>query len=217
MMPRRTYSNEPDDPRAFTRRMDRAYSAWARVYDVAVKRLPIWKRWLRETLPHIQGDRILEISTGTGYLMSQYASQAACVGLDFNPHMVRLTRANLRAAGLVARIVQGDVSALPFPDRSVDCVVNTMAFTGYPDGSRALGEMHRVLRTGGRLVLLDIGYPNESSRIGCLMTDLWKLSGDVIRDMAALLRKFDFDFEEREVGGFGSVHLFVATKPTTRD
>ncbi|MEX2080419.1 MAG: hypothetical protein WEC33_02295 [Dehalococcoidia bacterium] len=58
-------------------------------------------------------------------------------------------------------------------------------FSGYPDGERAMAELHRVLRRLGR---------------------------DLIRDMPPLFERFDFEVHEEEIGGFGSVHLFVATK-----
>jgi len=59
-------SNEPENAERFTREWDRAYTAWAQPYDLAVRLLPIWKTWLRRALPHIVGPRVLEVSFGTG-------------------------------------------------------------------------------------------------------------------------------------------------------
>jgi ubiquinone/menaquinone biosynthesis C-methylase UbiE len=87
-----------------------------------------------------------------------------------------------------------------------------MAFTAYPDGRKAMSEFHRVLRAGGRLVLIDVEYPADRNWLGTKMTGFWIAVGDIVRDMGALFRQFDFEFTDREIGGFGSVHLYVAEK-----
>jgi ubiquinone/menaquinone biosynthesis C-methylase UbiE len=210
----RRYSDEPAEPAQFTRRLDKAYTRFAGSYDAAVKKLPVWKTWLRHALPHVQGPRVLEVSFGTGYLLTRYAARFSCVGLDYNGEMIRTARSNLRDAGLHAPLVRGDVHRLPFPDKAFDCVVNTMALSGYPDATAALSEIGRVLEPGGRLVLIDIAYPAKRRFAGTLLTNLWKLSGDLIRDVPSLLRATGFEFSDEEIGGFGSVHLYVATRDT---
>ncbi len=97
-----------------------------------------------------------------------------------------MARRNLARAGVQANLRQGNVEALPYPDASFDTVVNTMAFTGYPDGAKAMSELARVLRPGGRLVMIDIGYPRDGNRIGTSLVGLWKRAGDLIRDMTVL-------------------------------
>ena len=69
------YTAEPADGEEFTERFDRSYSRIAAVYDVAVRWLPVWKTWLKKAIPHIQGERVLEASFGTGYLLTQYAGR----------------------------------------------------------------------------------------------------------------------------------------------
>jgi len=88
-----------------------------------------------------------------------------------------------------------------------------MAFTAYPDGQTALAEITRVLRPGGQIVMVDISYPTDGNKIGTFLTNAWKTGGDIIRDMPKLFRSFGFEYTDQEVGGFGSVHLYVATKP----
>lgn len=87
-----------------------------------------------------------------------------------------------------------------------------MAFTGYPDGDSAISELKRVLKKGGKLLLVDFDYPKDRSFMGYLTVRLWKKLGDIIKDINALLIKYDFDFEDLPIGGFGSVHLFIARK-----
>ena len=68
------------------------------------------------------------------------------------------------------------------------------------------------LKPGGRLVLVDIEYPADRNWLGMKMTGFWIAVGDIVRDMDALFRQFDFEYTDREIGGFGSVHLYVAEK-----
>ena len=70
-----------------------------------------------------------------------------------------------------------------------------------------MSEFHRVLKKGGKLVLIDIDYPADRNWLGMRMTRLWAALGDILRDMGAMFREFNFEYTDREIGGFGSVHL----------
>jgi ubiquinone/menaquinone biosynthesis C-methylase UbiE len=206
------HSPEPRDKRAFTQSFDRSYSRAARAYDLAVKLLPVWRRWLSRTLPHIEGPRVLEASFGTGWLLTRYAERFETHGIDLNEAMLGVARRNLTRAGMSAQLVRGDVESLPYPAGYFDTVVNTMSFSGYPDGRRAMSELSRVLRPGGTLVMIDVNYPSDGNRAGATLVNLWKRAGDLIRDMQALFGEFGFDASDEEIGGWGSVHLYLATK-----
>lgn len=206
------YSAEPGEPESFTRRRDRFYTLFACLYAAAVRIFPVWSRWIGASLPHIQGPRVLEISFGTGHLLTRYAGNFTVHGVDYNRRMVATARQATHRAGVTAHLVQGSVEHLPYPDESFDSIVNTMAFAGYPDGGVALAEMRRVLRADGRLVLIDVNYPADGNRLGRGLAAFWKSAGDVVRDLEALFHQFGFDFSHEEVGGWGSVHLFVARK-----
>jgi ubiquinone/menaquinone biosynthesis C-methylase UbiE len=207
-----SYVVEPEEKEQFTAQYDRFYTSFAKVYDGAVKVLPFWKRWLRATLPHIQGLRVLEVSFGTGYLLMQYAGQFETFGIDYNERFVTMLQEKLARVGLSANIQQGNVERLPYEDGFFDSIVNTMAFTAYPDGEKALSEMHRVLKPGGKLVMVDVDYPFDHNRIGIFITKAWIAGGDIVRDMEPLFSKFGFEFTDEEIGGYGSVHLYVAKK-----
>lgn len=206
------YSKEPEDTREFTQKFDQAYGSFARVYDWAVKVLPAWRNWISTAIPHIVGPNVLEISFGTGYLISQYASNFNTYGIDYNWELACIAQNNLKKHDVQTELQQADVEHLPFPTGTFDTVVNTMAFTGYPDGLKALNEIHRVLKPTGRFVLVDIDYPKDNNWLGRRATRLWAGFGDIIRDMESLFQKTGFQFTAEEVGGFGSVHLYIATK-----
>ena len=174
--------------------------------------MPVWRRWLRHALPHLKGPRVLEVSFGTGWLLTQYAGRFEAHGVDLNRRIVAIAGATLHRAGLQAELRQGNVEALPYPDGSFDTVLCTMAFSGYPDGRAALAEMRRVLRPDGRLVLIDVNYPADGNRLGTWAVELWKWAGDLIRDLNALFAEFGLAATDDEIGGWGSVHLYVATR-----
>ena len=207
-----SYSTEPDDGEQFTRELDRIYTRFAGAYDFAVKLFPVWKTWLRQALPHIKGPKVLEVSFGTGYLLTQYADRFETYGVDYNEKMVSVASANLEKKGIEAGLQQGNVESLPYDDETFDCIVNTMAFTAYPHATKAMSELQRVLKRGGRLVMIDVGYPADRNWLGMRMTRVWVALGDIIRNTGAILHQFNFEYTEREIGGFGTVHLYVADK-----
>lgn len=204
--------NEPPDRRAHTKAADRIYTRTAGIYDWAVRWVPIWRKWLAHALPHLQGPRVLEVSFGTGWLMTQYASDIETYGIDFNPRMAQIAADNLQQSGTQAQLQIADVYHLPYTSDAFDSVVNTMAFSGYAHGRPALAEMARVLKPGGKVIMVDVGHPLEESRLGALLARYWEASGDIIRNMGPLFWELGFEYTSREIGGFGSVHLYVAQK-----
>ena len=208
------YSREPENSIAYTKKLDQEYSKYAKVYDVAVKLLPVWKTWIKAVIPYIEGDRVLEASFGTGYLLMQYANDYQTYGIDFNNEMVETARKNLSRKGVKAPLQWANVEDLPFPENYFDTIVNTMSFTGYPNGEQAMSEFYRVLKAGGRLLIVDFDYPANRNRLGYWLIKLMESAGDTIRDISQTLQAFSFDYIEEETGGFGSVHLYVARKRT---
>ena len=109
-------------------------------------------------------------------------------------------------------LLKGNVEQLPFPDETFDTVINTMAFTGYPNGDKAMSELNRVLVKDGVLLMVDFDYPRNRNIFGYLITRLISSFGDVIKDISSFLLKYKFEYRDIPVGGFGSVHLFIAKK-----
>ena len=108
------YSNEPEDGRTHTAQYDLFYTRFAPLYDWLVKSLPVWRNWIGSALPHIRGPRVLEISFGTGYLLTQYAGQFETYGVDYNQRLASMAKGNLHRAGLKAGLQVADVTALPY-------------------------------------------------------------------------------------------------------
>ncbi len=205
------YSHEPKNPAKFQAKFDNFYSWFATTYCFLIEIFPFWKKWIEKSLPYISGPKVLEVSFGTGHLLCQYAHKFDVYGVDLNKKMLSLAENQLRKKGLKANLRNANVESLPYEDNYFDTVVNTMAFSGYPDGELALSEMLRVLKPQGQLILIDINYPKNHNLLGSTLIEFWKYSGDLVRNMDKLFKKFNVQYNEQELGGFGSVHLYLCT------
>ncbi len=203
---------EPNDSKAYTSGFDAFYSRFSGIYDFLVKHTPLWNAWIGPAIPHIHGPRVLEVSFGTGWLLSRYAGRFDSYGIDLNEEMIRITSRNLQAAGIALPLQRAVVEALPYGSEVFDTVVNTMAFSGYPRADDALSEIRRVLKPGARLVLIDVGVPADGNWAGRALARFVEATGDILRDMAPLFTRHGFAFSHEAIGGFGAVQLYVAAK-----
>lgn len=196
----------------YTERMNKEYDYMSKYYDLFLVLFPLWKKWICSVIKHIKGDKILEVSFGNGYLMKKYAKKFTVYGIDYNANMVELTKR--KCEGLVDKenIIQGNVESLPYPDETFDTVINTMAFTGYPNGDLALDEMIRVLRKDGLLLIVDFDYPKNRNKIGCGIVKYMESKGDIIKNIEELLSKRKLKYTINEIGAFGSVKKYIIQK-----
>ncbi len=206
------YSEEPQNASAYTENMDKIYTRFAKAYDGFITLFPIWKKWLKSVQPYVRGQSLLDVSFGPGYLFRKYPKDMMLYGLDYNAQMVMRAKQKTVQWGVSADIQQGKVEALPYADASFDTVINTMAFSGYPDGKKAMAEMLRVLRDDGVLLLLDYDYPANRNVFGYWMVRAIVKSGDIVRDVAAIVDTLHHTYERKTIGGFGSVQLFIIRK-----
>jgi len=108
-------------------------------------------------------ERVLDVGTGTGHTAFAFARNAAeVVGIDVTPEMIAAAKEAAAAGGVTnVRFEVGDAAALPCADGEFDLVVSRHAAHHYPEPERALGEVRRVLKRGGRFLLLDTISPEE--------------------------------------------------------
>lgn len=101
-----------------------------------------------------RGD-VLEVAIGTGLNLEHYPAHVRLTGVDVSSEMLARARTRADELGRDVRLAVGDAEHLGFPDTAFDTVVCTFSLCGIPDPGRAVGEMARVLRPGGLLLLAD--------------------------------------------------------------
>jgi len=97
----------------------------------------------------------LEAAIGTGLNLPHYPPDVRLTGVDLSPEMLALAVTRAKEMARTIGLTEGDAQDLPFADCSFDTVVCTYALCSVRDDARAISEMHRVLRPGGRLILVD--------------------------------------------------------------
>jgi demethylmenaquinone methyltransferase / 2-methoxy-6-polyprenyl-1,4-benzoquinol methylase len=142
------------------------FSAVARNYDVMndVMSLGLHRLWKRHFIATSQlrpGQRVLDLAGGSGDISKLAAKAVGESGLvvlsDINAQMLECGRDRLLDEGWGSQVhcLQIDAQALPFPDRSFDLVTIAFGLRNVTDKARALSEMHRVLKIGGRAMILE--------------------------------------------------------------
>ena len=127
----------------------------------------IWKRFTIELSGVRQGHAVLDIAGGTGDLAARFAElvgpEGRVVLADINESMLRVGRDKLLDNGLLDNLefVQADAQCLPFPDESFDCITIAFGLRNVTDKDAALRSMLRVLKPGGRLLVLEFSKPGN--------------------------------------------------------
>lgn len=169
-------------------------------------------RLRRQLLQHVQGE-VLEIGIGTGANLPFYDGDSRITGLDVN--LPRLSGAWDRAARRPFSITCADAQRLPFGEGRFDTVVSTLVFCSIPDPNLALGEIKRVLRPGGSLLLLEHvrGQGPLSRRITDWLHPLWfslQHECHLNRETAAAVQGAGFEITQISRHGWGIIQMIQA-------
>ncbi|AEG34138.1 Methyltransferase type 11 [Thermus thermophilus SG0.5JP17-16] len=159
--------------------------------------------WRRKLLGGLAGT-VLEIGPGTGINLAYLPDGVYWLGLEPNPHLHPWLETALRQRGVLGEVLLGQAEEIPLPQESVDAVVATLVLCSVEDPRRALAEILRVLKPGGRLVFLEhVAAPRGFSlrRFQDLLCPLWSFLGDGChpnRETLALIREAGFARVEAE-------------------
>jgi demethylmenaquinone methyltransferase/2-methoxy-6-polyprenyl-1,4-benzoquinol methylase len=127
----------------------------------------LWKRFTIELAGVGKGDRVLDLAGGTGDLALRFSRLAGPEGevvlSDINASMLEQGRIRLTDEGVVGNIryAQANAEALPFPDDYFDCITIAFGLRNVTDKDQALKSMLRVLKPGGRLLVLEFSKPTN--------------------------------------------------------
>lgn len=158
-----------DHPRGATRQIRQAYTRNARLYDRLewVVELLFYRRWRTQLWRNVNADHVLEIGIGTGKNIPHYPVATSVVGFDVTPAMLK--QAIRRQTDQVTPVV-ADAQCSPFPANSFPVAVATFVFCSVPEAITGFREVKRVLRPGGRLLLLE--HQRSKYRAVNLLLDL---------------------------------------------
>jgi demethylmenaquinone methyltransferase/2-methoxy-6-polyprenyl-1,4-benzoquinol methylase len=156
------FQEVPEDEKA--RRVAGVFDSVARRYDLMNDLMSagmhrLWKRYAVEQSLTRPGDRVLDVAGGTGDLARLFAARVGATGsvvlTDVNGAMLAIGRDRLIDSGLSVPAAQCDAERLPFADETFDCVSVGFGLRNMTHKALALAEMRRVLRAGGRLLVLE--------------------------------------------------------------
>jgi len=115
-----------------------------------------WVKRVNETLP--AGGTVLELAPGPGFLSIELARSGKyqVTGLDISRTFVEIAQANARQANAAVDFRQGNASDMPFAETQFDFIICTAAFKNFTQPVQAIAEMQRVLKPGGKALIVDL-------------------------------------------------------------
>lgn len=121
-----------------------------------------WIEWTKTVIPYVEGTRVLELGHGPGHLQRIFLDLGLfAVGLDESSQMGHLARRSLLRSGYAhPNLTRGLGQSLPFPAQTFDSVVATFP-ADYIFAAESASEARRVLRNGGRLIVLPVAWPKN--------------------------------------------------------
>jgi arsenite methyltransferase len=168
------------------------------------------RRKVLEALALKRGEHVLDVGSGPGLLACEMASavgrEGGVCGIDISEDMLAMSRKRCADQPWTA-FQKADASQLPYPDDAFDAAVSTQVYEYVADVPAALAELHRVIRPGGRVLILDTDYGSlvihseNALRMGRVLTawDEHFIHGGLPRVLSRQLRDAGFTIRQRDV------------------
>jgi len=115
----------------------------------------LFRRYRKKLWAQVQGEHVLEVGVGTGKNFSFYPGFARMTAIDFSPKMLEQAKRKQERKQLHVHLDLMDVQRLYYADNSFDTVIASFVFCSVPQPRKGLKEIHRVLKPGGQLLLLE--------------------------------------------------------------
>ena len=203
------------------RRVERLRRYWDKHAGTYDEQIAVWERRLfpegRRWVCGQATSDVLEVAIGSGRNLPHYPGDIRLTGIDLSPEMLKLARDRADRLGRQVDLRLGNAQDLDLPDVSFDTVVCTLVLCGVPDDGRAIAEMRRVLRPGGRLLLLDhvAGEPWWVRALQWLLElGTRPMQGEHMRRRPLLhVRAQGFEIERHERTKLGVIEQLRARKP----
>jgi len=185
-----------------TEKIRKRYNRISRVYDLMDKPMELMtpESWRAEILGQAYG-KAMEVGVGTGKNLKYYPENLDITSIDFSDRMLEKAEEKARALNKEGHILKMDVQDLDFPDDSFDFVFTTYVFCSVPDPVKGLSEIRRVLKPGGKLLMLE--HVRSKKKILGWIMDL--LNPLVVRMIGANINRYTV--ENIEEAGFKNIHV----------
>lgn len=215
-------SSESIPPNDLERRNDKVRRSWAKQAPRYDKSIGFFERRVfgsehREWACTRATGRTLEVAVGTGLNLAHYPAEVTLTAIDLSPEMLSIARDRADSLKQEIDLREGDAHDLPFDRASFDTVVCTYSLCNIPDPLRAVAEMKRVLRPGGKLILVD--HIRSAVRLifwfqKAVEFFTRRLEGEhMTRRSLEHVKAEGFEVQERERMRAGIVERLTATKP----
>ncbi|MBY0382851.1 MAG: class I SAM-dependent methyltransferase [Xanthobacteraceae bacterium] len=137
-----------------------AYARWAPIYDAVCGPVMVKGRRAAAAAARSVGGKILEVGVGTGLSFDDYDATTEITGIDMSAPMLEKARTKMASGRypFVKDVVQMDAHNMTFADATFDCVVAQFVITLVENPERVLSECHRVVKPGGRIILVNHLY-----------------------------------------------------------
>lgn len=215
-------SGDPPTHIEHSKALEHRRRAWAKLAPKYDKKIALFERKVlgeehRAWACSQAGGETLEVAIGTGLNLPHYTTNVSLTGIDLSPEMLAIARDRAAQLGRVIELREADAQALPFPDASFDTVVCTYSLCNVPDDAKAILEMKRVLKPGGRLILVD--HIRSAVKPIFWVQKVWeffsiRIDGDhQTRRPLAHVKAQGFEVVTRDRMRWGILERLVAVKP----